>query len=181
MNSSPKDAALIGSAFSGNSAAQHADRFVHRGLDPRPPQPAGLPEVTRQDRADWSNVVTARKPARTLLVDAALALNESHLLLLRSIPAIVVSVACYAEMYLHEEHGYVLVILALHPKSREGPEAGHFVRHRWSAAKILLIERESALIDDWLYDERVDPHSHPATLREAAIRLISEGKYWNPA
>lgn len=178
MNSSPKDAALTRSASSGDGAAHHADRFVQRGLDPRPPQSPGLSEVTTQNRANRSIVVTAREPARILLVDAALALNESHVSLLRSIPAIVVILTSYADMYLHEEHGYALVILALHPQARRDCEAARFVRRRWSAARVLLLESESALIDDWLYDERVNPNSHPATLREAAIRQMTEAKYW---
>ncbi|HTW80665.1 MAG TPA: hypothetical protein VME23_14055 [Terracidiphilus sp.] len=130
--------------------------------------------MTTKNRADQALCVTRTKPARILLVDAALALQESHLLLLRSIPAIVEALTSCADMYLHKEHGYALVILVLHSKSRETAEAAHFVRQRWSAARILLLESESAMIDDWLYDERVDPHSHPATLLEAAIRLMTE-------
>jgi hypothetical protein len=86
-----------------------------------------------------------------------------------------------AELYLHKEHGYALVILVLSPKSSETTEAADFVRHRWTAARILLLENESAMVDDWLYDERVDPHSHPATLREAAIRLTVGKDFWLPA
>jgi hypothetical protein len=84
-------------------------------------------------------------------------------------------------MYLHEADSYPLVILGLHPRARETAEVADFVRHRWSAARILLLESESAGIDDWLYDERVDPHPHPATVRDAAIRLMAEEKYWIPA
>ncbi|MGA2047946.1 MAG: hypothetical protein ABSG96_09635 [Terracidiphilus sp.] len=83
-------------------------------------------------------------------------------------------------MYLHEERGYTLVILVLHSKSTEPEEAAHFVRHRWSAARILLLEGESA-IDYWLIDERIDPNVHPATVREAAIPLMTESKYRIPA
>jgi hypothetical protein len=79
-------------------------------------------------------------------------------------------------LYLHEQRDYALVILVLHCESRETAEAAHFVRHRWSAARILLLERESAMIDDWLYDERIDPRLQPATMCEAAIRLIAEEK-----
>lgn len=75
-------------------------------------------------------------------------------------------------MYLHEERAYALVILVLGPQSRETAEAAHFVRHRWSGARILLFESEPAVIDDWLYDERVDPNLHPSIVREAAVRLM---------
>jgi hypothetical protein len=178
MALSPNGTALIGSAPSGDGGAHQADRLVQRGVDPRTPQPAGLRELTTQNRANRSIVLTARKPDRILLIDAALALNESHVSLLRSIPAIVVSLASYAGMYLHEERCYALVILALHPKSSQGSEAARFARRRWSAARILLLESAPAMIDDWLYDERVEPNSHPAALREAAIRQMTEGKYW---
>jgi hypothetical protein len=81
-------------------------------------------------------------------------------------------------LYFHEERAYALVILVPHPQSKEAAEAAHFVRHRWSAAKILLLESESALIDDWLYDDRAEPHLHPATIRGAAIGLMSQQEYW---
>jgi hypothetical protein len=100
---------------------------------------------------------------------------------LRSIPAIVEAAASCADMYLHKGHAYALVILVFPPKSREMTEAADYVRHRWSAARILLLESESAMIDDWLYDERIDRHLHPTTLREAAIRLVAEEEYWIPA
>jgi hypothetical protein len=177
MNSLSKGAALISSASTGVGAVHHADRLGHGGFDLRRQQLAGLPEVTMLNRADQPLVVTATRPARILLVDAALALHESHLMLLRSIPAIVEILASCADLYLHQEHGYWLVILVLHPQSRETAEAAHFVRRRWSGARILLLESESAMIDDWLYDERVDPHLHPDTLREAAIRLMTGDKY----
>jgi hypothetical protein len=89
MTSSAKGTALITSATSGVGAIHRADRFAQRGFDLRRPQPGGSSETTTLNRADQPAVVTAKKPARILLVDAGLALQESHLLLLRSIPAIV--------------------------------------------------------------------------------------------
>ena len=44
--------------------------------------------------------------------------------------------------------------------------------------EILLLKGESPSIDDWLYDERVDPRLHPVNVREAAIRLLARQKYW---
>ena len=89
--------------------------------------------------------------------------------------------ASCADMYLHQEDAYALVILVLDSEARETAEVAHFVRHRWSAARILLLESESPVIDDWLYDERVDPYPHPSTLRDAAIRLMTEENDWIPA
>ena len=177
MASSSKGAGLIASAASGGGVA-HGDRFARRGFDPRGLHREGSPELPTPDRARQPLVASPKKPARILLVDAARALMESHLLLLRSIPAIVETLACCTDMYLHKERDYVLVILALHSKSRETAEAAHFVRHRWSTARILLLEVESAMIDDWLYDERIDPHLHPAKVCEAAIRLMTEERDW---
>jgi hypothetical protein len=165
-------------ASSGVGAAHYAGRFAHRGFTSRGPQPGETPEAIARSRADQSDAVTTKEPARILLVDATLALHESHLSLLRSIPAIVETLTSCADMYLHEERDYALVLLALHSEPRETAEAANFVRHRWGAARILLLEGESAMIDDWLYDERVDPHLHPARLREAAIRLMTEEEYW---
>jgi hypothetical protein len=81
-------------------------------------------------------------------------------------------------MYLHKEDAYAPVILVLHSQARETAEVAGFVRHRWSAARILLLESGSAVIDDWLYDERVDPHPHPATVRDAAIRIMTGERHW---
>jgi len=180
MTSSPKCTALVTRASSSVGAIRD-DRFTRWGSDPRHPQPRQSSEVTTLSRVGRSLVVSARKPPRILPVDAALALYELHITLLRSTPAFEEKLVSCADMYLHEEDAYALVILVLHPQSRETAEVANFVRHRWSAARILLLESESTVIDDWLYDERVDPHPHPATVREAAIRLMTEGKHCIPA
>lgn len=173
MTSSPTGEALI---TNGSGAVHQAERFAQRKFDPRQPQPRGLSELTKRNRANQS-LVTAKEVPLILLVDEALKLHASHLKFLRSMPATVETLASCFDMYLHGGRGYALVILALHCESRETAEAAHFVRRRWSAARILLLERESAMIDDWLYDERVDPDLHSAKLCEAAIRLMAEEKY----
>ena len=159
----------------------HADRVTGQGSDPGHPQTGGSSEVITLSRVERSLVLPAQKAPRILLVDAALALRELHLFLLRSIPAIVEKLTSCADMYIHRGHGYALVILVLHPQSRETAEAADFVRHRWGTARILVLGSESAAIDDWLYDERIEPHLNPACVRDAAIRLISGEKYWIPA
>jgi hypothetical protein len=180
MTYSRNSRALVTSGCPGFDAV-HDGRFARRGLDPRPLQTRGSSALATIDRADRSLIVSAKKAPRILLVDAALALHELHVMLLRSIPAIVETLASCADMYLHMEQAYALVILVFPPNSREVTEAADFVRHRWSAARILLLESEAAMIDDWLYDERVDPHLHPATVLEAAIRLMAEGDDLIPA
>jgi len=180
MSCSRTSRVLITSGSSGFGVV-YADRFAREQCDPRFPQMGESLEATKVIRAGRSLLDSAKRPPRILLVDPALALHELHLTLLRSIPAIVETLGSCAELYLHKEHSYALVILVLSPKSSETTEAADFVRHRWTAARILLLESESAMVDDWLYDERVDPHSHPATLREAAIRLTVGKDYWLPA
>jgi hypothetical protein len=180
MSFSRSSRVLITSGSSGFGVAQR-DRFSRQEWDPRIPQTGASLEATKLDRAGRLLLDFVKTPPRILLVDAALLLHELHLTLLRSIPAIVECLTSCTEMYLHDEHGYVLVILVLPPKSRETAEAADYVRHRWRAARILLLENESAMIDDWLYDARIDPHFHPATVREAAIRLMAGQEYWVPA
>jgi hypothetical protein len=177
MSSFPKGTALVASA---SSAAQPSP-FVHSGFDPRHSQPGRSSEVTPLIRAEQSLVVRAKRLPRILLVEEAHALRELHRWLLQSIPAVVETLACCADLYAHQEPAYALVVLVLHSESREMARAAHFVRRRWSAARILLLESESATIDDWLYDERIDPRLQPTTLLEAAIRLMAEGKYLTPA
>jgi hypothetical protein len=181
MISTPKGAAFIRSAFSSGVGAARASGFALRGFDSRGSQPAGSYAPATLNRVDRSSALSAERLPRILLADAALALHELHLVLLRSISAIVETLASCTDLYFHEGHAYALIILVLHPQSRETAEAAHFVRHRWSAARILLLGSESAAIDDWLYDDRVDPHSHPATVCEAAIRLMTKEKHWTAA
>jgi len=177
MTSSVKFTALITGAQD-TVGATLSDSLARPEFQPPQPQLRRTCEVTTLSRASGPLVISARKPPRILLVDVALALNELHLELLRSIPAIVETLASCADMFLHEEDAYGLVILVLHTQPRETAEVADFVRHRWSAARILLLESESAVIDDWLYDERVDPHPHPATVRDAAVRLMTEERHW---
>jgi hypothetical protein len=56
--------------------------------------------------------------------------------------------------------------------SRKASEAADFARHRWAAAKILLLEGQCAVIDDWLYDERVGLEFSPVAICDAAKRLL---------
>jgi hypothetical protein len=149
MTLPPKCTALITSA-SCSLGAIRADSFPRRGFDPHHAQPRGSSEVPMLSRAGGSLVVSAMKPPRILLVDAALALGELHIALLRSISAFVEKLVSCADIYLHEEDAYALVIPVLHPQARETAEVAHFVRHRWSAARILLLKGESAVIYDWL-------------------------------
>jgi hypothetical protein len=181
MISSHKGTTNIRSGASSSVGVIHGDCFARGSFDSRRPKPEGPSEVSALNGVDGSLVVSSKKLPRILLVDAALALHELHLELLRSIPALVEKLVSCADMYLHEENAYALVILVLQHQAGETAEVAHFVRHRWSAARILLLESESAVIDDWLYDERVDPHPHPAAVRDAAIRLMTEEKYWVPA
>ena len=181
MISSQTSTSSIKSGASSSVGGPKSNRFAREDFDPCRLRPGGSPEATALNRADMSLIVSAKKPPRILLVDATLALREFHLELLRSIPAIVETLASCADMYLHEGRAYALVILMLHTHSGETTEVAEFVRHRWRSARILLLESESPVIDDWLYDERVDPNLHPTTLREAAIRLMTQEEYRVPA
>ena len=173
MTSSP-NGAVVTARVSSSLGAARIDRFARPGFDSRRLQSGESSEATALNRPGQPLVDSAEKQPRILLVGAVLALHELHLMLLRSIPAVVEILASYAEIYLHEEHAHALVILVPHPQSRETAEAAHFVRRRWNAAKTLLIGSEPEVIDDWLYDERVDPQLPPATMREATIRLMTE-------
>ena len=155
MTSSPKCIALVTGASSSVRAID-SDCFALWSFYSRHQQLRGPSEVTALNGADESLVISARKPPQILLVDAALALHELHVTLLRSIPALVEKLVSCTDLYFHEEDAYALVILVFHPHARERAEVARFVRHRWRAARILLLESESAVIDDWLYDERVD-------------------------
>ena len=171
----------IASGGSSSLSGLDGNRFAREGFDSCPPQLGGSSEARALNRADVPFIVSSKKPPRILLLDATLALRKYHLDLLRSIPAIVETLASCADMYLHQEEAYALVILMLRAHSREVAEVAEFVRHRWRSARILLLESESPVIDDWLYDERVDPHLHPTTLRETAIRLLSQELHRVPA
>jgi hypothetical protein len=181
MISSQTSTPPITSGPSSRVSGLNGNRIAHNDWDPRRPEPGGSSEATELNRDDVSLIVFAKEPPRILVLDATHAVRKCHLELLRSIPALVETVASCADIYLHEEHAYSLVILMLHAHSRETAQVAEFVRHRWRSARILLLECESPEIDDWLYDERVDPHLHPATLREAAIRLMTQKEHGVPA
>ena len=178
MISTAKGATPITSAFSSGVGTAHAGGFALRGFNSLSSRPAGSYEPATLNRVDRSLALSVERLPRILLADTAFALRGLHLVLLRSISAIVETLASCTDLYFHEGHAYALIILVLHPQSRETTEAAHFVRHRWGAARILLLGSESAMIDDWLYDDRVDPHSDLATVCEAAIRLMTEEKHW---
>jgi hypothetical protein len=177
MGSSLKDIGFVKDT-SRKIGAVHADPFAHPGFVFRRAQEARSQEVTTLNRTDRSVIGPATKLPHILLVDAARTLHESHLALLRSIPACVEALGSCSEMYFHDVRAYALVILVPHPQSKETAEAAQFVRHQWSTAKILLLDSESALVDDWLYDDRAEPHLHPAMIRGAAIRLMYQEEYW---
>ena len=172
MISSQTSTPAITSGPSSRVGGLNGNRIAREDFDPSRSEPGGSSAATELNRDDVSLIVLAKEPPRILLLDATHAVRECHLELLRSIPALVETLASCSDMYLHEEHAYSLVILMLHTHSRETSQVAEFVRHRWRSARILLLECESPEIDDWLYDERVDPHLHPTTLREAAIRLM---------
>lgn len=181
MISSQTSTPPITSGPSSGVGGLSGNRIARRDFDPSRPEPGGSSEATGLNRAEVSLIGSAKEAPRILLVDATLALGEFHLECLRSIPSVVETLASCAEMYVHEGLGYALVILMLHTHSRETAEVAEFVRHRWRSARILLLESESPAIDDWLYDQRVDPRLHPTALREAAIRLVTQEEYRVPA
>lgn len=120
MTSSPKGTGLIASASAG-VAVGRPDRAVRGGFDPGRPQSGKLSETTTLHRAEHPVVGTAKTLPRILLVDATLELHELHLLLLRSIPAMVETLASCADLYLHQAPHYALVILVLHPNQPRRP------------------------------------------------------------
>ena len=181
MISSQRSTPPITSGPSSRVGGLNGNRIAREDSDPSRPEPGGSSEAIELNRDDVSLIVFAKEPPRILLLDATRAVRERQLELLRSIPAIVETLPSCADLYLHEEHAYSLVILMLHTHSRETAQVAEFVRHRWRSARILLLECESPEIDDWLYDERVDPHLHPTTLREAAIRLMTQKEHGVPA
>jgi len=180
MSLSQKGTLILTSASSSIGGVR-GSRSGFRGCDPRSLQQYKSSELSALHQADKPLVICPKSLDRILLINAGLALGELHLALLRSIPAIVESLASCSDLYLHEGRDYALVILVLRPKSKEAAEAAQFVRHRWSSARILLLETESSTIDDWLYDARIEPHVSPAAVREAAIRLMGGEKGWIPA
>jgi len=117
-------------------------------------------------------LVSVQSSPSILVVNAALSLHESHVQFIRAIPAIVEIVPSCADLYSHSKRGYALVILALDREAGETTDAANFARQQWSTAKILLIEAERATIDDWLYDERVEPDCTAEAICDAAKRLL---------
>lgn len=124
-----------------------------------------------------------RKADRVLLVSEAPIFLNLRALLLKSIPATVQCVESCHRLYGDGGRSYALIILALKPDSGETTEVALFCRRQWSTAKILLLAREDHTIDDWLYDERLDPLFNPAALLNAVKRLLTREpriRSWSP-
>jgi hypothetical protein len=108
-----------------------------------------------------------------LLIESDTELRESRCLLLSSLRLPVHAVGCHLEVFqLLRENRYTLIVLGLlHDEERASQVAG-FARANWPAAKILLLGRSCGHLDDWLYDDIVDPCCNPAGFIQSAQRLL---------
>jgi DNA-binding NtrC family response regulator len=122
-----------------------------------------------QPRSQWN----ASFVEQILLVESDPELRESRRLLLSSLRLPVHAVDCHLEVFrLLRENRYTLIVLGLLHDEEHASQVAGFVRANWPAAKILLLGRGCGHLDDWLYDDIVDPCCNPAGLIQSAQRLL---------
>jgi hypothetical protein len=112
-----------------------------------------------------------------LLVEADPGLCESRRLLLSSLGAQVHAVHCHLEVFhLIGENHYNLIVLDVLRDPEHASQVAEFARANWPAAKILLLGPGRGCLDDWLYDDLVDPYCNPAGVIEAAQSLLDHAR-----
>jgi hypothetical protein len=65
-----------------------------------------------------------------------------------------------------------LIVLDMSDEEEHASQIAEFVRANWPEAKILLLGQNCRHLDDWLYDDIVDPCCNPAGFMQSAQRLL---------
>jgi hypothetical protein len=108
-----------------------------------------------------------------LLVEPDPELRESRCLLLSSLRLTVHAVGYHLDLFqLLRENRYRLVVLELLRNEEHASQIAGFVRVNRPEAKILLLGQSCGDLDDWLYDDIVDPCCNPAGIVQSAQGLL---------
>jgi CheY-like chemotaxis protein len=122
-----------------------------------------------QHSVQWNASFTER----LLLVEPDLELRESRSLLLSSLRLTVHAAGYHLDLFqLLHENRYKLIVLELLRNEEYASQVAEFVRENWPEAKILLLGQSCGDLDDWLYDDIVDPCCNPAGIIQSAQRLL---------
>jgi len=109
---------------------------------------------------------------RVLLVDSDPGLRDLSLLL-NSPQLFVDAVRGYSEVFrLGDENRYTVVVLSERRNDHQTFQIAEYVRTRWPDAKILILGDSCGDLDDWLYDDIVDPTCNTAGFIQAVQRLL---------
>jgi hypothetical protein len=110
---------------------------------------------------------------RVLLIASDRNLRYSRQLLTSSLGLAVDLATGPSEIFrMSREIRYNLVVLDRRGKEKQASQVAECVRTRWPKAKILLLGESSGDLDDWLYDDLVDPRGNPAVLVQFAQRML---------
>jgi hypothetical protein len=112
-----------------------------------------------------------------LLIESDPGLCESRRLLLASLGVPVHAVHSHLEVF--QQAGgnrYNLIVLDVLRDPEHAPEIAEFARVNWPEAKILLLGPGCGSLDDWLYDDLVDPYCNPAGVIESAKDLLDHAR-----
>jgi CheY-like chemotaxis protein len=108
-----------------------------------------------------------------LLVESDPKLRESRCFLLSSLRLPVHAVGYPLEGFqLLRDSRFTLIVLDMSDEEEHASQIAEFVRANWPEAKILLLGQNCRHLDDWLYDDIVDPCCNPAGLMQSAQRLL---------
>lgn len=122
-----------------------------------------------QNLSQWNATFTEQ----VLLVESDSDLRESRRLLLTSLGLPVHAVGYHLEVFqlLRESH-YSLIVVDLLHSEEYASQIAEFVRASWPEAKILVLGQSCGHLDDWLYDDVVDPCCNPEGLIQSAQHLL---------
>jgi hypothetical protein len=123
----------------------------------------------KHSAGQWNATFTPK----TLLVESDPEIRQSRQLLFASLGLSVHAVGCYPEVFqLLGENRYQLIVLDLLHNREDASQIAQLGRVRWPEAKILLLGYSCGSLDDWLYDDLVDPRRSSSTLVESVQRLL---------
>jgi hypothetical protein len=123
-----------------------------------------------------ADVVHTPVPAqldRVLIVDSNLELQHSRSLLLSSLGLPVDMAAGVSDVFrLSRKIRYHLVVINGIRSDGQAATIAECVRTRWPTARVLLLGESCGVLDDWLYDDLIDPGNGPAGVVQSAQAML---------
>ena len=110
---------------------------------------------------------------RVLIVDSNLELQHSRRLLLSSLGLPVDTAAGVSDVFrLSRKIRYYVVVINGAGNDGQTATIAECVRARWPTARVLLLGESCGALEDWLYDDLVNPSNNPAGVVQSARAML---------